>query len=246
MGHIKKLLAFEQIEPRSITATSVWGDLCENIHLHHRNLRIDFDQKEWAHLRYAINNIGMAMEHQMERYQYKEGDSNFLISIAANEPVHRNSAYYPNRVSIELQKDDTIHFHYRDIRLHWTLSEFNRIADMFMRSWYEFTSMKTWPYGDIKQPTEISVDMDLICPWDHGHRPGEIDAEHRAGIEYCKNLIREGKKIRPILMNTDGSRMDGFKRYMAHKELGLEKINCIIDPHATMGGQKRQSMVADD
>ena len=246
MGHIKQLLALENIEPRHITATSIWTDLCEDIHLHYRNLRLDFSQKEWAHFRAAINHLGMATEFQTERYQYEEGDPNFLVSMHFNTPLHSNSEYYPNRLSIELQRDDTVHVHYRDLRMHYTVTEFKAIARAFVRALQQFESPTPWPYPDITEPTRLMVDINAVTPWDAGHLPGAIDAEHRAGIEYAKRLIKDGKNLRPILVDTSGQRKDGFKRYMAQLEMDIDVIECIVDPNARMGGQNNQSMIDDE
>jgi len=61
-----------------------------------------------------------------------------------------------------------------------------------------------------------------INPYDKNHPPGfeHTDAEHRQGIEVVKELIRQGKEIRPIAVNEKMERLDGFKRYFAFKELG--------------------------
>ena len=246
MGHIKKLLAAGYIEPRYITASQIWTDLCENVHLHYRNIRLDFSQKEWAHFRAAINHLGMAVEHCSEENDYKEGNPNFLIQQIFNHPLKTDSDYYKNRFTLELQKDNTVHLHYRDLRLHFTLPEFEDIAEMFRKASKNLTGGFIFRHSDVTEKSKVTVPIDSIQPYDEGHRPLDIDNEHREGIDYCKRLIGEGKKIRPILVNTSGQRLDGFKRYMAYKELGRTQIECIVDPFGQMGGQHNQSMLADD
>jgi len=246
MGHIRRLLALGEIEPRTLTSNMIWTDLCENVHLHYRNLRFDFSEKEFAAWRAANHNLGMAVEHSADKYKFREGDPNFLVQQMFDHPLESNSDYYPNRMSIELQKDNTVHVHYRDLRLHLTLSEFNNIADLFYEATAELKNLKEFPYKDVTERTLQVVDIDLIQPYDEGHRPGVMDKEHREGIEYCKKLIEGNLKIRPILIDNTGQRLDGFKRYMAHRELFLSKIECIIDPNGIMGGQHNQSMTADE
>ena len=244
MGHIKKVLAMGELDPRTITADRIWTDLCENVHLHYRNNRFDFSEKEFAAFRAAINHLGMAVEFCGNEYSYREGDPNFLVQQMFDEPLNTDSEYYSNRVSIELQKDNSVHFHYRDLRLHWTLEEFKIIGQMFNSALLELIALpERFEYADVTEPTRVTIAIDLIQPYDEGHRPGVFDKEHRDGIEYCKELIKRGKKIRPILVDTTGQRLDGFKRYMAYHELGLNRIECIVDPFGQMGGQHNQSMI---
>ena len=244
MGDIKKLLSGGEIEPRQITATSIWTDLCENVHLHYRNIRLEFSEKEFATFRAAMHHLGKAVEFNADRTKYAEGDPMFLSQQVFKTSLKANSDYYPDRVTIELERDNTVHFHYRDLRLHWSLDEFNKIADMFIEAKKNFDNLKEFPYK-YKEAKQRWVHIDLIQPYDVGHRALAIDKEHREGIEYVKGLIQEGKKIRPILVGTNGQRLDGFKRYMAAKELGHTEIECIIDPSAEVGGQHNQSMIAD-
>jgi hypothetical protein len=113
----------------------------------------------------------------------------------------------------------------------------------------------------------IELNLDSINPYDLNHLPGGIDEKHRKGIEVAKGLIREGKSILPVLVrdfdiDSDPERcgrtfnvsaglpvdftyqrLDGFKRYMAYKELGHTTIECIIDNNSFPGGQHRMDFV---
>lgn len=250
MGKIKKLLAADKIESRSLTSTSIWGDLCENVHLHFRNIRLDFSVVEWAFFRAAINHLGKAMEWGIEQYEWREGDPNFLVQFETNARIPANSDYFPDRVIIEIQRDNTVHFHYRDLRLHWTKQEFIAIAHMFMDAITKLDGVERGKYDfpgrDVKTATRMTVPIETVQPFDPGHLPLVEDKEHRDGIEYCKKLIRDGVRIRPILVSTDGQRLDGYKRYMAFKELGYDEIEVLVDPFTTeLGGQFNQSMEDD-
>lgn len=251
MGSIKKVLAMGKLLARSVTANTIWTDLCENVHLHYRNVRLDFSEKEFAVFRAAINHLGMAVEHIAEENKYEEGDPNFLIQQIFKEPLNTDSDYYPDRALIELQRDRTVHFHYRDLRLHFSEKEFIDLSEMFCKARDLHKSITSpdgadFPYKDVKEKTRVSLNLGMIQPYDDGHRPMVFDEEHRSGISYCKGLIQGGKRIRPILVDNRGQRMDGFKRYMAHLELEIKQIECIVDPFAQMGGQSNQSMIDDE
>jgi len=249
VGKIRKLLAgTKKLQLRNITANQVWADLCEDIHLHYRNLRLDFSMLEWATFRAAVNHLGKAVEHCIEKYDYEEGDPNFLVGMYFNTLIPSDSEYYPNRCTLELQKDNTVHFHYRDVRLHWTLQEFKQIGALFENAMEKLRAAEQtkFPYKDVTTATHTSVPIDMIQPYDAGHLPFAEDDRHREGIEHVKKLIKSGANIRPILVAPDGQRLDGFKRYMAFKELGCDRIDCIIDPFGQMGGQHNQSLVLSD
>lgn len=228
-----------------MTARGIWSDLCENIHLHYRNLRLDFSVKEWAAFCSAINNIQKGIEFSIEDKKYREGDPNFLLQVQYNVPLNSDSKYYPNRSVIEIQRDNTVHFHYRDIRLHWTSDEFEAIAKQFKEAMIGYMAKRTFPAKEVTTPKRLYINLTDIQPYDEGHRPLAEDQEHREGIEYVKQLMREDKKIRPILVDTQGQRMDGYKRYVAHVEMDTGQIECIIDPNARMGGQHNQSFLDD-
>jgi hypothetical protein len=247
MGHIKNFLSGEIIEYRSITPNMIWTDLCENVHLHYRNLRLDFSELEFATFRAAINLLGRAVEMTALENDYSEGDPNCLIQQMFNTPLSPDSAYYPNRVTLELQKDNTIHFHYRDLRIHWSFGEFKSIANMFVTALDKINAQEQEDLiPKVEKATVMELPIDAVQIYDEGHRPLVIDKKHREGIDFIKEKILEGVKIRPILVNQEGQRLDGFKRYMAFKELGYTSIMCIVDPFGKRGGQTHQNYKADD
>jgi hypothetical protein len=247
MGHIKNFLSGEMIEHRSITPNMIWTDLCENVHLHYRNVRLEFSELEFATFRAAINMLGRAVEITALEHNYEEGDPNFLVQQMFNTPLSPDSDYYSNRVTLELQKDNTVHFHYRDLRLHWSFDEFKSIANLFIKAWAKIeASEREESIPRVKKAKTMNLPIDMIQPYDEGHRPLVIDKKHREGIDFIKEEIKKGVKIRPILINPTGQRLDGFKRYMAFKELGYDSIDCIVDPFGQMGGQTHQHYKADE
>ena len=92
-----------------------------------------------------------------------------------------------------------------------------------------------------------------------------IDEYHREGIDLVKKLIQKGLPVLPILVkeiedrdyilsmyrkNTKEKyvyvRMDGFKRLMAHIELGLKTIEAFIDQTAIRGGQHHRPWIENE
>lgn len=88
------------------------------------------------------------------------------------------------------------------------------------------------------------IRLDRLDMWDWMHKPdgegftvdavadGQTTEQHREGIDYIKTVLLNGQKIRPILVadTEDGyfTRLDGFKRAWAHKELGEQFIEALV------------------
>lgn len=86
---------------------------------------------------------------------------------------------------------------------------------------------------------------------------GHTTQYHKDGIEIIKNVLAEGKKVRPIVVLQKGDRyslLDGFKRSRAHIESGYTLIEafvcdqidergiCIGETRCFKGGQSEMSM----
>lgn len=254
MGHIKKVLASQHLEPRSITPRMIWVDLCENIHIHYRNFRFDMSKQEFATWMCAMNCLYKASEYSMHKFKFEEGDPNNLKQLQFRQEINNNSDYYPNRAVLEWNRDDTYHFHYRDFRLHMSEDEFEDIAGMFVKGLEQKKAFqafgKKYSINGLREPKCMEVEIEDVQPYDAGHKPGghcfditkdDATDDHESGIEACMELIKAGKRIRPILVASDGQRLDGYKRYMAFKRLGYKRIPVIVDPQGRMGGQDGMS-----
>ena len=73
------------------------------------------------------------------------------------------------------------------------------------------------------------VPLESISPEDCGHMLDDVDDDHLEGAKVVKKLIEKGEKIRPIACTYYGKRLDGFKRYLAYKELGIKEVEVVID-----------------
>ena len=113
----------------------------------------------------------------------------------------------------------------------------------------------------------IPIDMIKIAhdPSQRSNDEQIIDEYHRGGIDLVKKLIQKGLPVLPILVkeiedrdyilsmfrnNTKEKyvyvRMDGFKRLIAHVELGLETIEAFIDQTAIRGGQHHRPWIENE
>ena len=84
-------------------------------------------------------------------------------------------------------------------------------------------------YLEIYDPLHQWIDGKL---WVDEERDGQSTEKHLEGIAYIKSVLEKGQKIRPILVrdNEDGTytRLDGFKRCIAHLEHGEEFIEAFV------------------
>jgi hypothetical protein len=139
--------------------------------------------------------------------------------------------YYSTRFVVE--ECENIHIHYRNLRLEFSVDEFYVFAEKIHQASKVLESR-----GEKK-----IIPLDKINPYNNTHPIGfdKTDKDHIEGIAKVKDLIKQGKKILPILVKPlpDGTfqRQDGFKRFIAFKELGYKEIECMVSNTAKLGGQ---------
>ena len=149
---------------------------------------------------------------------------------------------FPTRLVVELC--ECIHIHYRNIRTEFSDREF---------LYYVYTlngAAKSLMEYRMKDWERKTLPIDSVDPWDSTHVKMETEdgwsagagtRDHSDRVKFVKMLIKEGRKITPILVKPIGDgkykRMDGFCRYMAFKELGHTEIECFVDKNAVAGGQ---------
>lgn len=127
-----KQLVSKELEPRVISGSTVFVTICKNIVFHHRNISLEFSEKEWAHFRSAVNTLGKVVEQTCDDQNYVEGDSAYNIEIGFDEKISCNSSYNPNNFSIELSDNNTVNINYRNSNIELTVQEFNDIKNSFV------------------------------------------------------------------------------------------------------------------
>jgi hypothetical protein len=92
-----------------------------------------------------------------------------------------------------------------------------------IRKWIPLANLAI--YDEMHRPSESGFKVDET-------KDGETTEEHRAGIDFIKGKMEAGLKVLPILAldNEDGTyqRLDGFKRCIAHLELGYSIIEAFV------------------
>jgi hypothetical protein len=102
-------------------------DLCENIHLHYRDIRLDFSLREWKTFVDFIANVSEVI--QKEHSDYNGTDPNYFFQSGVKIPAQ--SDFYPGRFRVELQGppfEGIIHIHYNDLRLEIPVNVYKKIC----------------------------------------------------------------------------------------------------------------------
>jgi len=149
----------------------------------------------------------------------------------------------PNKYSTELYADvldrETIRIQYRNLSLWFNDADFIEFVDFLIKTKKKLNALRISELSTIKIKIIPLSEVDY-CDEGHGEIPDEA---HRIGIDKLKKLIKLGERITPILVReeqkgeTRYKRLDGYKRYMAFKELKAYSIECYVDNNASFGGQ---------
>ena len=85
-------------------------ELCENVHIHYRNLRLEFPKEEFLMLLQALKGIDAA---DVANFNYSTSNFKELCSIHNLPP----DAEFDDRFVIEEQMQGHFHIHYRNLRV---------------------------------------------------------------------------------------------------------------------------------
>jgi hypothetical protein len=146
MGHIDKLYyRTHDLPPSRKMGKQIWLDIGENIHLHYRDLRIEFSLEEFLEFAGHIRKMAELFDQwRRENPDWKEDpepekfDNKWVIWLPGYKPQDEHlkprSDYYPKRLSIEKQATkDLYHIHYRDFRLEMSEETLRRFVEGFRR-----------------------------------------------------------------------------------------------------------------
>lgn len=267
MGEVLRVLSAIELPEREAHNSRLFIDLCENIHIHHREFRVVFSLDEYFEYVDIIkkstedvrNYLAQNPDYLEEKYPTTimiAGGAIRQQKLLQNSPKPNQSAYFPNRFTIELQAEsviDEIHVHWRDFRFAMTREHFKIVAQQFELAKkelidfeskndyirrthhdrniedFEIERQKYASYDGIIQG-EQEIDIHLVKS-----RFKDIFNEFKPNKKFIKVLIENflsGDRVFPIILSTekDSSHMiiDGNHRYYAALKANREKINCII------------------
>ena len=117
MGRTVKILKKTSI-PASLCNTRFTVELCENVHLHYRNIRLEFKKDEFLHI---LNLLQKIDKNEIKNFSYNNYNFKLLIEDF-NLP---SKCEYDKRLQIEWQKEGHYHIHYRNCRL-----EFKKLREI--------------------------------------------------------------------------------------------------------------------
>ncbi len=143
MGAIKKILSNRELPERELHNSRLFVDLSENIHIHHREIRLMFGKEEFFEFTDIIKESAKEVKRYLKKHpEYKEMEVFDGLMVAGGierqriplqkSPKPHESKYFPNRIQIELQEEkviDSIHIHYRDYRLVMNIEIFREFAN---------------------------------------------------------------------------------------------------------------------
>lgn len=156
-------------------------DLCENIHIHHREMRTEFtiaefrEYTDWlAHTRAEVE------KYLADNPEYMEdacGDTVWKVAggphLIEESPKPHESAYYPDRLLVQLEtpKDHEIHVHYRDRRLDLWRDEL-RVLTATLNKAVERLDAYEEAHGYESRPPKTLEDIRRAIDRHHQPRPG--------------------------------------------------------------------------
>lgn len=108
MGRIAKIIVQGEVE-KPLHNTRGCVELCENVHLHYRNLRLEFSKEEFLTILTMLKSIDT---EEVKNFQY--GPTAF--KEAANIKLPEETEF-DKRIVVEKQVEDHYHIHYRNLRI---------------------------------------------------------------------------------------------------------------------------------
>lgn len=120
MGRIKHVLENRTVG-EAILNRRFTVELCENVHLHYRNLRLEFPKEEFLTL---LRHLKQLDESKIESFDYGHGK----FQLIAEDQKLPEKTEFNHRVQIEEQVEGHYHVHFRNLRV-----ELRDLADLGVR-----------------------------------------------------------------------------------------------------------------
>lgn len=109
MGQVKRIL-FETKCKKPMLNNRFTVELCENVHIHYRNLRLEFPKEEFLMLLEAFKRLS---NEEIKNFNYSDDNFKELIGIYNLPP----NTEFDDRFVLEEQVQGHFHVHYRNLRV---------------------------------------------------------------------------------------------------------------------------------
>lgn len=174
MGEIKKILHNSELPDRELHNSRLFIDMSENVHIHHREIRLMFGVDEFFEFTDVVKDSAKEVKRYLKRHpEYKEQEVFDGLMVAGGiqrqttplqkSPKPHESKYFPNRLQIELQEEkviDSIHIHFRDYRLVMNFDTFRAFAEGMKESLDNLDDfLKQNKYDQHEHPFRKEVDQ---------------------------------------------------------------------------------------
>lgn len=108
MGQIKKIIKKKTV-PKPKFNARFCVELCENVHIHYRNLRLEFDKDEFLLILEALKSIN---EEKVDSFKYSPSAFKQIVNKVLPQETE-----FDKRLQIEEQVEGHHHVHYRNLRI---------------------------------------------------------------------------------------------------------------------------------
>lgn len=109
MGDIKQVLIEKEV-PTPEFNQRMTVELCENVHLHYRNLRLEFSSREFIELCTLLRQVDLV---KVREFEYNPDKFKCLVHYNNLMP----ETEFDKRLQIEEQVGGGYHVHYRNLRI---------------------------------------------------------------------------------------------------------------------------------
>lgn len=112
MGEVKRVIFEHKLSCPAMFNTRLVVELCENVHVHYRNLRLEFSREEFLGILEALKTVTPA---NIEAFEFGPDRHAMLCEAVLPERTE-----FDDRLILEEQVSGAWHLHYRNLRVEHT------------------------------------------------------------------------------------------------------------------------------
>ena len=136
MGKVRQLLYQSELKPSADRYGDMYSfEACETMHIHWRNLRLEFSEQEWEQYVAAIKDAYAWWERHGKPKPNPSRSLPFYLREHQVGAFNVHAEHNINGRNFRIKDDDlngpAIHVHYRSNRMEYSCEEFLAIADGF-------------------------------------------------------------------------------------------------------------------